>query len=184
MYLWEMKIQMSRSKMRMNTQTDPLKIQGTRMKHYSDFECGMIRGSRASLSRNHFSLYSALVSGEKMTFSAPLYRAKMGNALPETPKGHNSSQSLPCGATLSPSLHRQENLSSGEMKAPTRRPMAYLHISNPRTGTRLLHSPKKGLKFLKPSPITDRSTPGPNGGRGSLSAALRPVAVLLASVRG
>ena len=56
MYLWEMKIQMSRSKMRMNTQIDPLKIQGRRMKRYGEFECGMMGGSRASLSRNRFSL--------------------------------------------------------------------------------------------------------------------------------
>jgi len=55
-YLQWMKIQKSRLKIRMNTQIDPLKKQGKRLKHYREFECGVIRESRASLSRNHFSL--------------------------------------------------------------------------------------------------------------------------------
>ena len=37
-YLQKMKIQGNRSKMRMNTQTNPLKMQGRRLRHYIEFE--------------------------------------------------------------------------------------------------------------------------------------------------
>ena len=60
-YMWEMKIQKSRLKVRINTQTDPLKIQGRRMKCYSKFECGMMGRSRAFLFRNCLSLVGSSI---------------------------------------------------------------------------------------------------------------------------
>jgi len=37
-YLQKMNIQGNRLEMRMNTQTNPLKMQGKRLRHYSEFE--------------------------------------------------------------------------------------------------------------------------------------------------